>query len=245
LWALAGEETLQVLMNVLACLLRYVAIIIPVVITLFLVRYLLPVPHEVFRKVLHAVAFTSTPLIMWLAGDWHVACLTLLVVGAVVWPILAALERVPLYSYSLVERHMHEIRRSMLLFFWGDALLVALCWGLFGNPQATATSVLMWGFVDASAALVGKRWGRHHTELPLADPAKTWEGSGAMCVVSTVVGVASLMAFGAAGVLGCLVCAVVAAVVGAYVELITKNGNDTITVPFAIAAVLLAFALLA
>lgn len=68
-------------MNVLACLLRYVAIIIPIVVTLFLVRYLLPVPHEVFRKVLHAVAFTSTPLIMWLVGDWCVTCLTLLMIG--------------------------------------------------------------------------------------------------------------------------------------------------------------------
>ena len=123
------------LMNVLTCLLRYVAIIIPVVVTLFLVRYLLPVPHEVFRKVLHAVAFTSTPLIMWLVGDWCVTCLTLLLIGLVVWPILAALERVPLYSYFLVERHMHEIRRSMLLFFWGDALLVALCWGSSGIPR--------------------------------------------------------------------------------------------------------------
>lgn len=227
------------LMNVLTCLLRYVAIIIPVVVTLFLVRYLLPVPHEVFRKVLHAVAFTSTPLIMWLVGDWCVTCLTLLMIGLVVWPILAALERVPLYSYFLVERHMHEIRRSMLLFFWGDALLVALCWGLFGSPQATATSILMWGFGDASAALVGKRWGRHHTGLPLADSAKTWEGSAAMCFVSLFVGMACLVAFGTVGLPLCRTGVIAAALVGSYVELISKGGNDTITVPFAMACILI------
>ena len=66
-----------------------------------------------------------------------------------------------------------------------------------------------------------------------------------MCAVSFVVGTGVLVACGAGGVLGCAVRAAVAALAGSYVELITRKGYDTITVPFAIAAVLLCCALLA
>ena len=44
---------------------------------------------------------------------------------------------------------------------------------------------------------MGKRWGRHHTQLPLADPQKTWEGTCAMWVVASVVGTVTLAALGA------------------------------------------------
>lgn len=227
------------------CFVRYLLYIVPFASMLVVAHITLRIPREVFRKMLHAAAFTSTPVIMWLSGDWRVAALVLWTFGAVVWPLLFALEGQPWYRGLFVERRPHEVRRSLLIMFWGNALLVAIGWGLLDRADVVATSVLMWGFGDAAAALVGKRWGRHRTGLPLADPAKTWEGSGAMCAVSSAVGATSLMAFGTAGLLGCLARAVAGAVVGAYVELITKNGNDTITVPYAIAAVLLVFAFLA
>ena len=221
------------------CFVRYLLYIVPFAAALIVVHFTLRIPREVFRKMLHVAAFTSTPVIMWLAGDWRVATTVLLAFGVVVWPLLAAVEGQPWYDGLFVQRRLHEVRRSLLLMFWGSAALVALCWGAFGRPDVAATSILMWGFGDAAAALVGKRWGRHHTGLPLADPAKTWEGSGAMCAVSFAVGTVLLLAFVTAGVAGCAVRAAVAAVVGAYVELITCKGYDTVTVPFAIAATLL------
>lgn len=91
----------------------------------------------------------------------------------------------------------------------------------------------MWGFGDASAALVGKRFGRHKVHLPLVDHNKTWEGSGAMFAVSLVVGFCQM---------GFTLPMILSALVGTYVELITHGGYDTITVPLAIAAVLLLLA---
>lgn len=218
------------LRSVLACLGFYLRFLAPAVMVLLLVYRFGRLPHEVFRKLLHMVAFSSAPLIMHAADRWQTAVATLVLFGAVVWPLLALGERLPQYADIFVQRRTHEVRRSMLLLFWGDAALVAWCWGLCAKPQVAVASILMWGFGDAAAALVGKRFGRHHVRLPLVDHKKTWEGSAAMCAVELLAG--SL-------VLGPSVAVALAAVVGAYVELATHGGYDTVTVPAALAAVLL------
>lgn len=221
-----------------SCLWRFALYILPVAALLFFIHDILPVPREFFRKLLHGAAFTSTPIIMWISKDWRVAVLTLFIVGLAVWPILAVAERYPRYADLLIERRQHEVRRSMLLLFWGNAALVALCWGLWGKPEIASTAILMWGPGDAAAALIGKRWGRHHTGLPFADPKKTWEGTIAMCVTSTTMGAICRVLGGGFSLPAALCSSIVAALAGSYVELITKRGYDTITVPFAIAAVL-------
>ena len=214
----------------LACLLFYLRFLIPAVAALVLIYLFAHLPHEVFRKLLHMVAFFSAPLIMHAAPNWLVAVATLVLFGAVVWPILVLGERLPWYADIFVQRRTHEVRRSLLILFWGDAAIVAWCWGLCGRPQVAVAAILMWGFGDAAAALVGKRFGKHHVSLPLADHKKTWEGSAAMCAVELVVGLL---------VLGACPQVLLAALAGAYVELITHGGYDTITVPVANALVLL------
>ena len=215
---------------VISCLVRYLRFLVPAVIALILIHEVVRPPSEVFRKLLHMVAFLSTPVIMHAAGSWQVAVAVLALFGALVWPLLYFGERLPRYAELFVQRRTHEVRRSMLLLFWGDALLVALCWGVCKRPEVAVASILMWGFGDASAALVGKRYGRHHVALPLADPQKTTEGSLALFLVSGLIG---------SFVLGIGPLVALAALVAAYVELITKGGYDTVTVPFAIAVVLL------
>ena len=215
---------------VISCLVRYLRFLVPAVIALILIHEVVRPPSEVFRKLLHMVAFLSTPVIMHAAGNWQVATVVLVLFGALVWPLLYCGERLPRYAELFVQRRTHEVRRSMLLLFWGDALLVALCWGICKRPEVAVASILMWGFGDAAAALVGKRYGRHHIALPLADPQKTSEGSLALFLVSGLIG---------SFVLGIGPLVALAAFVAAYVELITKGGYDTVTVPFAIAVVLL------
>lgn len=218
--------------SILACLLFYLRFLVPAVVVLVLVYLFAHLPHEVFRKLLHMVAFFSAPLIMHAASDWHVAVATLFLFGAAAWPILALGERLPQYSDIFVQRRTHEVRRSLLILFWGDATIVAWCWGVCARPQVAVAAILMWGFGDAAAALVGKRFGKHHVSLPLADPKKTWEGSTAMFVTSALVGTL-LMGFHPA--------VFAAAIVGALVELITHGGYDTVTVPLANMLVLLCF----
>lgn len=238
---------MALLSDMLLCFLRYLRFILPVAGTLLLVHLFFPVPRELFRKMLHAAAFTSAPVIMHVANGFEHPCLISVLVlvsfGVGAWPLLAFAERFSWYSDLLVERKAHEIRRSLLKFFCGNAALIAVCWGLLDLPMVAATSILMWGFGDASAALVGKRWGKHPTGLPLADPKKTWEGSGAMWAVSTFVGTACLTAAGAHFGLA-LAQAALTGLVGAYVELITKGGDDTLTVPAANACILTVLSLL-
>ena len=221
----------------------YLCYILPVAGALMLLRLFTNVPDELFRKLLHAAAFSSAPVILLITGAVWITAAVLVAVGAFIWPILHAVENQPWYAGLLVERKAHEIQRSLLLLFWGNALIVGLAWGLFGQAYVAVASILMWGCGDASAALVGKRWGRHRTGLPLADPKKTWEGTGAMWVVSLVVGIVTLTVMVHLPLMAAVMRAALTAAVGAYVELITRNGDDTLTVPAANACVLLLFVL--
>ena len=111
----------------------------------------------------------------------------------------------------------------MLLLFLTDAALVALCWGVFDLPWIAVAGILMWGSGDGAAALIGHRFGKHHVMLPLADPKKTWEDSGAMSVVSTVAGTAVMLILTGMPWYGCLLTALIASLFGAYTELISRN----------------------
>ena len=107
-------------------------------------------------------------------------------------------------------------------------------------PWLAVAAILMWGSGDGAAALVGHRFGKHHVHLPLADPKKTWEGSAAMMGVSTAVGAAAMLLLTAMPWWRCLLMALIASVFGTYTELISRDGDDTVTVPVVNAAALLA-----
>ena len=167
------------------------------------------------------------------------ASLTALLFAAAVYPILCALEGQPWFGGLFVQKGPGEVKKSLLLLFIMDAALVAVCWGGFGLPWAAAASILMWGTGDGAAALAGHRFGKHHVKLPLADPKKTWEGSAAMLAVSTAVGMVTMLILTAMPWHHCLLLALAASIFGAYTELISKNGYDTVTVPLVNAVILL------
>ena len=68
------------------------------------------------------------------------------------------------------------------------------------------------------------------------------EGSAAMAATAFVTGLIALMVVSPLGFPHCLACAAIAAPVAAYVELIPHGGNDTVTVPVAVALCLLLIA---
>ena len=95
----------------------YLCYILPVAGALMLLRLFTNVPDELFRKLLHAAAFSSAPVIMLITGDVWITVAVLVAVGAFIWPILHAVENQPWYAGLLVERKAHEIQRSLLLLF--------------------------------------------------------------------------------------------------------------------------------
>ena len=226
--------------QVASCLGIYLVILVPIVVVLLAVkRFAKGLPGEVFRKLLHTVAFCSGVILAYAAETWQAATVACVLFAIAVYPALALAERWRGYSGLFNERHDGEVKTSLLLLFGVSAAVIALCWGWAGSRDLVAAVLLTWGFGDAAAGLVGRRFGRHPTGLPLADPKKTWEGTLAFVGVAFAICCIALALPGQAAAPLVALRAALAAAVGAYVELISKNGNDTVTVPVALAAVLL------
>lgn len=237
-WDIIAAQPLA--LSTLKCFGEYLLFIIPAALILIVLHFAAQIPEVVFRKLLHLPAFCSAAVIVWRADNWQAASLTLTLFAAIVYPALCLCERWQGYGGLFVEKAPGEIKKSLLLLFLSDAALVALCWGGFGLPWAAVTAILMWGSGDGAAALAGHRFGKRHVSLPLADPKKTWEGSAAMVLVSAAVGTAAMLALTAMPWWQCLLFALAASIPGAYTELISRNGDDTVTVPVVNTAVLLA-----
>lgn len=237
-------RTWSILSEMLVCFGNYLLFIIPAALFLILLHIIFKIEREVFRKLLHVAAFSSTAVIVYHAERWQVACLTLVLFAVIVYPILQMAERWKGYSNLFVQRRTGEIKKSLLILFLTDAVLVAISWGIFNLSFVAVTAIFMWGCGDGTAALVGKRFGKHHVKLRWADEKKTWEGSFGMLIVSSVVGVICMLMMTAIPWYQCLLMAVITAVFGAYTELITKNGNDTATVPVVNTVVLLVLTVL-
>ena len=241
------RETLAgctLLWKVVACFDWYLLYLGGCVALLLLARRILPIPREIWRKSLHVVAYTSSLYMMYASHDWLTAAICCLVFAAVVYPVLHFAERWKGYDRLFSQRHPGEVKKSLLLLFCTHAALIALCWGWLDKPHIAAAAILMWGIGDAAAALVGKRFGRRHVHLPLADQRKTWEGSLAMMIFAMVTGFVALLVTSQMRWPVCLLHAAVAAPVAAYVEVISHDGNDTVTVPVATAACLILLSLI-
>ncbi|MCD7929697.1 MAG: hypothetical protein LUF86_06010, partial [Clostridiales bacterium] len=115
--------------------------------------------------------------------------------------------------------------------------LVALDWGALGPSPTPVAAILAWGLGDMTAALVGKRYGSHKLLLPLADPNKSREGSGAMYGVAFVAAFLTLLLWGTDGTKA-LTAALLGAAAATCTEAVTRNGYDTVTTPWAAAVVI-------
>lgn len=223
------------LWKVLECFDWYLVYLAGWLTVLLLARRFFAIPKEQWRKLLHLVAYTSSLFMMFESNDWLAASVCCLAFAAVVYPILHCAERWKGYADLFNQRHPGEVKKSLLLLFCTHAVLIALCWGWLGKPYIAVAAILMWGVGDTAAALIGKRYGRHHITLPLADSKKTWEGSAAMMLTAFIAGFVSMIITAPAAWYACLIYAAIAAPVAAYAELISHSGNDTVTVPCAVA----------
>ncbi len=215
----------------LLCLGRMIAYIVPCVLILLPIRFLTNIPSFVFRKLLHIFAFTCFTVMMLAAGCWQAAALTSVVIAVAIYPLLAVFENEAWYGRLFVEKSHGEIRRSLLMLFFMFAAVIAVSWGMFGNPHAGAASILMWGVGDAAAALVGIPFGKHKIKMKFLDGKKSFEGSGAMLAASTLTGLGFLGIYCGypAGVT--LAAALLMALMGTAAELVSPSEWDTVTVP--------------
>ena len=205
----------------------------------FLLRRTVQVPHEVFRKLLHCILLGS--LLVWtLAFDtWQMAALADILFVAAVYPILMLAERIKGFSQFVTERKQGELKSSLVLVFAMYLVILVICWGGLNDRFLVLAPVYAWGFGDAAAALVGKRFGKHPLTGRHIEGRKSVEGTLAMFLVSFLSVAVMLTLRGGLDLPVCLLISGVTAAVSAAVELFSMNGRDTIFCPLAAMAVLL------
>lgn len=139
--------------------------------------------RELYRKAIH-IASVTVPLLVWILPV-RVAIGILAAAAAVAVATELARFNIPWARYHFL-RHTrtllrtHERNGLAGATYMVVAYLIALL--LFPKPIAIA-AMLYNGLGDASAALVGKRWGRHRTSW-----GKSWEGAAAGFLVNLLVG---------------------------------------------------------
>jgi len=124
------------------------------------------------------------------------------------------------------------------------AIVILICWGLLGDKMLVLASVYAWGFGDAAAALVGKRFGKHKIQGWHLNGKKSYEGTISMFLVSFVCVLIILLSQGKMSWYECTIISGVTAFVSAGVELYSRDGIDTITCPIADMITILALAYL-
>ena len=139
-------------------------------------------PFEVARKMYHFVIVLSIFPLLNLFSTWYVAVLAALaflvhrVSGSRAGGTLRLIQAIA------VERECGEFKRSLVIVQLSLALLITIFWGLLGIDwqYVAVVAVMAWGFGDAAAALVGKKFGRRKIQHPRVEGAKTVEGTLAM-----------------------------------------------------------------
>ena len=177
----------------------------------------------------------------YLAESWQAAAITSGILALVIYPILVIVEKKPWFGRLFAQKTPGEIKRSMLLLFIMFTAVIAVAWGVFGQPHLAAAAILMWGTGDAAAALVGIPFGKHKVRCRLTDGKKSWEGSFAMLLVSFAAGLLVLKLTQHCTWPQALLSAGIGALNGAATELFSPSEYDTVTVPAMILAVLLIF----
>lgn len=213
------------------------------------VRACTPLPLEVVRKMQHVAYALSVFLLLGLFERWYVAVAAAAVLPLVAAPVLALWERHPSYRRLLTDRSARggELRRQMGYVQLSFSALIAVFWGGLGPDwrPLVAAAAMLWGFGDAAAALVGTLLGRHRVRHRAVEGAKTYEGTAAMIAVGAAATFATLLLYGGAPWWISLAAGALVAPVAGVVELFSRRGIDTLTVPLASAAALVPWWLLA
>lgn len=201
------------------------------------------IPAEWVRKIQHIGYSMSIFLLVRLFSTWYgaVAAASLLILLA--YPVLLALEKTAFYQRWFVDRASlgGELRKQLLFVQLSFALLIFIFWGLLGRQwhYLIPAAVMAWGFGDAAAALVGKFWGKRHVIHHWIEGAKTWEGTGAMMAFAAGAVFLTMLFYGRQSWYVSLTVAVLVAPVAGFVELFSRKGMDTLTVPLSTALLIL------
>jgi len=207
--------------------------------TVLILRRLIRIPDELFRKILHFILlFSYIPFAFGFDTWWHSVALTI-ALELFIYPLLSLAERIPMFSAFVNERKGGEFKHSLLLAFSMLAVCNTVCWGLLGDKYLGIACMYAWGVGDAFAALIGKRFGKHRITWKHADHHKSLEGSAAMFITSAIAVACVLLSHNHLSLAAYVVIPVAGAATATVVEMVSKDGYDTVLCPAAAMTVMI------
>jgi len=201
--------------------------------TMLGLRWLIKIPNELFRKILHFILLGSYIPFAFAFETWCLSVLLTVILEILIYPALACAEHIPHFSSFVNERKGGEFKHSLLLAFTMLAVCNTVCWGLLGDKYLGIACMYAWGIGDAFAALIGKAFGKHKIKWKYADSHKSLEGSAAMFITSGIAVACVLRAHNHLTLPAYIVISVAGAAVSTVVELVSKEGYDTVLCPTA------------
>ena len=146
--------------------------IVVAVAIMLLLRKLITIPDELFRKILHIILLGAYIPLVFAFDKWWMATIFSTSLILILFPALFFAEKIPMFSSFMNERKKGEFKSSMVFAVGMMAFSTAICWGMFGDKYLVLASIYAWGIGDALAALIGKRFGKHKINWKLADGKK-------------------------------------------------------------------------
>ncbi|MFO7952293.1 MAG: hypothetical protein R6U91_05760 [Bacillota bacterium] len=206
-------------------------------------KYCFKVQTEYIRKTHHMAYSFSIFLLLNLFSTWYYAVGAAFLLMLLGYPFLLLVENTSFYRSYFVDRTKGkgELRKQLIYVQSSFALLIFIFWGLLGADwqYIAAVAVMGWGFGDAAAALAGKYFGKRRMLHRYIEKAKTFEGTIAMITAAGLATFFTLLFYAGLPWLQSLLIALVAAPVCGIVELFSKQGSDTLTVPLSASAVII------
>ncbi len=227
-------------------LMTYYVFVVALLPVLF--KYWFKIPTEYVRKMHHVGYSLSIFILLQLFSTWYMAVGAAFLLVILGYPALLLLEKTAVYKRLFVDRSKNkgELRKQLIYVQLSFALLIYIFWGLLGTSwhYIAAVAVMAWGFGDAAAALVGTSIGRRRLIHRYIERAKTIEGTAAMIATASVALFLTLVFYAGLSWLPSLLITIVAAPVCGILELFSKKGLDTLTVPLGTSFIILPLAYL-
>lgn len=228
--------------NDLVSIALYIGFIIGIALPILLLKFRFNLPFEISRKMLHLMITMQIFPLVKLFSTWQMAVLAAFTLVILAYPILALVEDTPFYKRVAVERRNGEFKQSLIIIQVSVSLLIFIYWGLLGDAwkYVAVVAVMAWGFGDAAAALVGKAFGRRRILHRFVDRTKTVEGTQAMYFTAGLAVFLTLLIYAGQPWFISLLVALLVAPVCTVVELVSRRGMDTLTVPISASIAILA-----
>ena len=212
-------------------LIIFLLYLFPLAVIMLVIRKFTKINDELFRKILHFILLGAYIPLLFGFNTWWICLIFVGSLLVLLLPTLIFIGKIPGFSSFVNERKNGEFTNSMVLALSVMLLTITVGWGIFNEKFIVLASVYAWGVGDAFAALIGKSFGNHKIKWKFVDNKKSYEGSIAMIITSTISVFIVLLIRGGINPLYALLIALIVSFGSTFVELCSKNGIDTITCP--------------